>query len=257
MGALSRALPIDRRAFHLYRANFWRIFLVAGTIFAPLSLFSAIANHKAEDLLHDQGSSTYFGIIAFAASALAMFGYALCCGLVDKMIVGPEFGHRKESLREALRSLPYARLVALDLLTAVGIAVGLVLGVIPGIVLFTFIALAPPLLVSEHRGVISSMKRSARLVRHAFWLTFFVVTLPVLVEHEVFALVELLFDLPLLVLWLAHLAASVFLLALVVLCEVTLAFTLVEQQDQVDQLQGETPGADDRPHRTPRTRTAS
>jgi hypothetical protein len=67
-------------------------------------------------------------------------------------------------------------------------------------------------------------------VRRAFLLTFLVVTLPVLIEHEVFAVIELLFDLPLLVLWLAHLAASVFVLAVVVLCEITLALTLVEQE---------------------------
>jgi hypothetical protein len=135
-------------------------------------------------------------------------------------------------LREALQTLPYGRLVLLDLLTAVGVAVGLVLGIIPGLVLFTLIALAPPLVVSEHRGVWSSMKRSALLVRRAFWVTFLVVTLPVVLEHEVFALVELLFELPLLILWLAHLAASVFVLALVVLCEITLAFTLVEREER-------------------------
>ena len=35
-------------------------------------------------------------------------------------------------------------------------------------------------------------------------------------------------------LWLAHLAASVFVLAVVVLCEVTLAFTLVEREHDVE-----------------------
>jgi len=58
------------------------------------------------------------------------------------------------------------------------------------------------------------------------------VTLPVFVEHEIFAAVELLFELPLLVLWLAHLAASVFVLALVVLCEITLALTLVDAEQR-------------------------
>ena len=69
-----------------------------------------------------------------------------------------------------------------------------------------------------------------RLVRGAFWLTFFAVTLPVFVEHEVFAVIELLFDLPLYAMWLLHVAASVFVLAIVVLCEITLALTLAEQE---------------------------
>jgi hypothetical protein len=129
-----------------------------------------------------------------------------------------------------LRTLPYGRLFALDLLTTTGIAIGLVLGVLPGVVLFTFIALAPPLMVSEHLGVRASMRRSIHLVRGAFWLTFFAVTLPVFVEHEVFAVIEVLFDLPLYAMWLLHVAASVFVLAIVVLCEITLALTLAEQE---------------------------
>ena len=202
--------------------------------FAPLSLFSTLANHEADDWVDEAGDGTYYGLVAYAATALVIFGYALCCGLLDKMIVGPEFGHRKESFGKAVRTLPYWRLICLDVVTAAGIAVVLALGVLPGLVLFTFIALAPPLMVSEHRGVWSSVKRSAVLVRRAFWVTFVVVTLPVLVEHEIFALVELLFDFPLVVLWLAHLAASVFVLAVVVLCEVTLAFTLVEREHDIE-----------------------
>ena len=230
MSVLARLMPVDRRAFRLYRRHFWKIALVSAVIFAPLSLFSALANRAADDWIDDPGNGTWFGLLAFAASALVIFGYALCCGLLDKLVVGPEFGHPAEPLGRVLRTLPYGRLVGLDLLTAVGIAVGLALGVIPGIVLFTFIALAPPLMVSERLGVWGSIKRSAHLVRGAFFLTMLAVTIPVFIEHEIFAAVELLFDLPLLVLWLAHLVASVFVLALVVLCEITLALTLAEQE---------------------------
>jgi hypothetical protein len=80
----------------------------------------------------------------------------------------------------------------------------------------------------------SALRRSASLVRHAFWVTFLVVTLPVLLEHEVFAALELLLDLPFVLLWLAHLAAAVLVLAVVVLCETTLAFTLAERQRAED-----------------------
>jgi hypothetical protein len=230
VSTLDRVVPVDRRALQLFRRNFWKIVLVAAVIFAPLSLFSAVANQQAEEWIGDAHFGVSVGALAFAATALVLFGYALCCGLLDKMVVGPEFGHAPETLGHALRTLPNTRLVALDLLTAAAIAIGLVVAIIPGLVLFTFIALAPPILVSEHRGVISSMKRSASLVRHAFWVTFLVVTLPVFVEHEVFAAVEVVFDLPLVLLWLLHLLASVFVLAVVVLCEVTLAFTLLEQE---------------------------
>jgi len=222
--------PIDRRALRLYRQHFWKILVVSAVVFAPLSLFSAVVSHRSEDLIDDGGSGPLLGLLALVATALVVFGYALCCGLLDKMVVGPEFGHPAESLGRSLRTLPYGRLVALDLVTTLGIAMGVVAGVLPGILFFTFVALAPPLLVSEHRGVWSAMKRSAALVRHAFWLTFLVVTLPVIVEHQVFAAIELLFDLPLVLLWLTHLAASVFVLAVVVLCEITLAFTLVENE---------------------------
>jgi hypothetical protein len=230
MGSLGRVVPVDRRALRLYRRNFWTIVMVSGVVFAPLSLLSTIANQRADDLLDDGGSAPLLGAFALVASALMIFGYALCAGLLEKVVVGPEFGHPRESVSEALRTLPYGRLVGLDLLTTVGVIVGLVLGVIPGLVFFTFVALAPPLLVYEHRGVLSAMRRSASLVRRAFVVTFLVVTLPVLLEHEIFAGLELLVDLPLVVLWLMHLVAAVAVLAVVVLCETTLAFTLVGEE---------------------------
>jgi hypothetical protein len=223
-------MPVDRRALRLYRRNFWTIFFVSAVVFAPLSLFAAITNQRAADWVDDPGNGALLGSLAFAASALMLFGYALCAGLLDKLVVGPEFGHPKESIRQALRTLPYAQLVGLDLLTTVGVIVGLVLGVVPGLVLFTFAALAPPLMVSEHRGVLSSLRRSGSLVRHAFVITFLVVTLPVFVEHEIFGAIELLVDFPLVVLWALHLLASVFVLALIVVCETTLAFTLVDEE---------------------------
>ncbi|MET0920076.1 MAG: hypothetical protein ABWY77_02620 [Acidimicrobiia bacterium] len=230
MSVLDRVVPIDKRAFAMFRSHFWEIVLVSAVVFAPLSLFSALMNHQAEEWIEDSGSRAAIGVLAFVATSLAMWGYALCSGLLDKMVVGPAFGHPEVSLKTALRTLPYLRLVTLDVLTAAVIAIALTLGVVPGLVLFTFIALAPPLMVSEHRGVMSSLRRSVSLVRQAFWLTLLVVTLPVFVEHEIFAAVEVLFDLPLAALWLAHLGASVFVLAIVVLCEITLAFTLVEQE---------------------------
>lgn len=221
---------MDRRALRLYRENFWTIALVSAVVFAPLSLFSAIVNQQAEHWVDDSGITPLFAVVVFVASALMIFGYALCSGLLDKMVVGPEFGHPRESLSSALRSLPYARLIGLDLLTTIAITVGLLLGLVPGILLFTLVALAPPLLISEQRGVWSAMRRSASLVRRAFAATFVVVTLPVAVEHQVFAGLELLTALPLLSLWALHLVAAVFILAVVVLCETTLAFTLVQEE---------------------------
>jgi hypothetical protein len=86
------------------------------------------------------------------------------------------------------------------------------------------------LLISEQRGVWSAMRRSASLVRHAFVATFAVVTLPVVIEHEIFAGLELITELPLVVMWALHMLAAVFVLAIVVLCETTLAFTLAEEE---------------------------
>lgn len=245
MSVVARLVPVDRRAFRLYREHFWQILVVSAVIFAPLSLFSTLVNREADDWIDDPGYGPIYGVIAFAASALVIFGYALCCGLLDRLVVGPEFGHGRESLGRVLRTLPYGRLVTLDLVTTAAIAVGLAFGLIPGLVLFTFIALAAPLMVAERLGVMASLKRSAHFVRHAFWLTFLVVTFPVFVEHEILAFVELLFDLPLVVMWLAHLAAAVFVLALVVLCEITLALTLAGQERAASAQEGVEVGVTD------------
>ena len=57
--------------------------------------------------------------------------------------------------------------------------------VVPGLIFYTFFSLVGPAVVMEDRGVFDGFRRSMRLVRGHFWLTFVLVTLPILFEEDV------------------------------------------------------------------------
>ena len=81
--------------------------------------------------------------------------------------------------------LPLGRLVAADVVLAVATLVGLALFVVPGVVIFTLWSLVGPVITIEDRSVGSALRRSWQLVRPCFWLTLFLVTLPLQVEQAV------------------------------------------------------------------------
>jgi hypothetical protein len=76
---------------------------------------------------------------------------------------------RRHSLLEIARTVPYARLIAVDVLVALGTAVGVILLVLPGIVFYTWFALAAPVVKIERLGVRAALRRSRELVRGNFW----------------------------------------------------------------------------------------
>src|SRR5438552_3168370 len=90
------------------------------------------------------------------------------------------------SLREVAGGLSYGRLIAVDLLFGVAIAVGLVLLIVPGIIFFTWFALAGPIVELEGRGVRSALRRSRALVRGRFW-TVLGVLVPITLASEAVA----------------------------------------------------------------------
>ena len=80
-------------------------------------------------------------------------------------------------------------------------------------------------------SVRTAIARSVDLTRRHPLVTVVVVTLPVLFEHELLDALDVLWDLSFLVLFGAHIAMAVLVLAPVVLCEIALAFTLLDQTE--------------------------
>lgn len=81
---------------------------------------------------------------------------------------------RKASLAECVQAsvsvlLP---LMALSILTSVGVALGMVLLIVPGIMLMVAWSVAAPAMVEERTGILESIERSNDLTRGARWKIF-------------------------------------------------------------------------------------
>jgi hypothetical protein len=220
-----------RTAFRVYRAHPLAIGGIAAAVFAPLALVDAFGSTQAEHLFNTGGPNVVVGAMVLAGTSLLTAGSAVGAGLLDSF-VAPEFIRGDpRPFGDALRSLPAGRLVVLDLTVSVIVAIGTVLGGIPGLIAFTLLCLAGPLLVRGNLSVRGAMTRSADLTRRHVLVTVAVVTLPVVFEHELLDALDILWDFSFVVLFGAHILMAVLVLAPVVLCEIALAFTLLEESE--------------------------
>jgi hypothetical protein len=197
---------------------------------APLAVIEALTVAFVHDRADGSGSGQVLAVGAFLGISLLMLGSALCAGLLDTL-VGHEFGEEDLGFGRAVRTLPYRRLIGVDLSQAVVVGTGSVLGFVPGMIAFTLTCLAGSLVMIEHRSVWSALTRSVDLTRRRFLLTFSVVTLPVAVEHQVLHALMAWFDAPLVAVWVVHAVAAIVVLVPVVVIEITLAHHLMRDRE--------------------------
>ena len=167
-------------AFGIFRRRFRLIAGVALVVFAVSAGVDLLA-----DELTDRTTNPALVVAVLMATSFAVLGTEFYAGLLDRVVGEEERGHPRQSLGRVLRTLPYGRLIAADLLLAIGTAALMLLLVIPGVIFFTWFSLVGPVIVMEDRKVFDGFRRSRRLVRGNFWLVFLLVTLPVLVEEQV------------------------------------------------------------------------
>jgi hypothetical protein len=133
-----------------------------------------------EVLRHDLGAEIALGVVLAVAFQLYV-GYA-------ELLVAADRG---EGPRPSVRTLFHRAAAVLPTLLAASIvAVSLPLAatgllVLPGLWLLTLWGLFAPAVVHERLGTRAALRRSAALVRRAFWPVAIAVTLPVLFEHAV------------------------------------------------------------------------
>jgi hypothetical protein len=140
---------------------------VAVVLFVPLGFIEAWAEHafelEADDLDAGQlGGLIVAVVVQVATSSLGEVFYA---GAVMSAVSESMEGHRRPPVGKLLRTLPYGGLIVVDILFALGFAVGLVLLVVPGLIFFARYVLAAPLLELERRGVRAAFRRSRALAR--------------------------------------------------------------------------------------------
>ena len=162
-----------------------------------------------------------------------MAGVVVYAGILDKVVGAHLHGHPDLSLREIWRVLPLGRLAAADVLLALATLAGTALFVIPGVVIFTMWSLVGPVITIEDRAVASAFTRSWQLVRHHFWLTLFLVTVPLQLEQAVLHAIHYteLFDHPLVPAFLINGLLGMLISSVVGLVEVVLAYELIARTD--------------------------
>ncbi len=161
---------VVREAARDYVSRFWLLVVAAFAVFVPAGLIEA----AIEELLHGIGEGDNSGAITVAIAAAltttltATFGDVFYTGVVAG-IVSEAWGGVRHGLADIARTLPYGRLLAIDVLFALMVAVGVLAFIIPGVILFTWYALAAPVVKIEGGGVRSAFRRSRELVRGNFW----------------------------------------------------------------------------------------
>jgi len=177
------------RLFSLY-ARIWRTYfawgpsllLLAAAVFVPLGLVHAIPTHfEVESLDFDAGVELFaLSLALLALTGVGLLGEVFYAGTVTILLTHPGEDHEPPSLRQIAAELNYGRLIAIDVVYVVLVALGLTLFVVPGVLAFVYLGLAAPVVEMEGRTVRGALRRSWRLVRGHFWLV-----LAVLVPIEV------------------------------------------------------------------------
>jgi hypothetical protein len=227
-----RARDVVRPAMRTYREQFWR---VAGTAYFVFGIVAAV-DAFATVLVIDRHVSRPIGaaVTSVLAGAFAMAGVVIYAGILDKVVGAHLHGHPNLPIRKIPSVLPLGRLVAADVVLSIATVLGLALFVVPGIVVFTMWSLVGPIITIEDRTVAAAFTRSWHLVRHHFWLTFVLVTLPLQVEQAVLHAINYtaLFDHPVLPAVLLNGLLGTAVGSVVGLVEVVLAYELIHRDRQ-------------------------
>jgi hypothetical protein len=185
-----RARDVYVRTLRAFRARAGYLLILGAVVFVPLGLLSALADRADEIHAGSLGDVFNLGTIALIAGLTAQAGTTLLGEVFYAGAVGLTMRQGEHSsppsLLDVARRLSYGRLIAVDILLTVGVAIGLVLLIVPGVVLFGWFALAGPIVEIEGRGVRAAFARSRQLVRGSFW-TILLVLVPIMLASEVLA----------------------------------------------------------------------
>ncbi|MDQ3893990.1 MAG: hypothetical protein M3292_04900 [Actinomycetota bacterium] len=139
-------------------------------VFVPLGLLDALSDHLGNLDVEDVGGlAEALVVLALGQFAMAALGDQFYAGVAAAAVSEARTGQRRHPLLHLARTLPYATLIAADLLFDAGMTVGLALLVVPGVVFFTVFGLVAPVIKIEGLPLVASFVRSYRLVRGSFW----------------------------------------------------------------------------------------
>lgn len=205
-------------------------------VFVPLGLVHAIPVHYDVTQLDVGGALELLAVVAavLALAATGLIGEVFYTGAVAIALTHPHEG-APPTLREVARTINYGRLIAVDLLYAVLVAVGLAAFFVPGILLYVYLGLAAPVVEIEQQGVRAAFTRSFHLVRGHLWLVAAVlVPLEVAgdaITNAAISLAHTLLGDTLLTEWLADTATNILFTPFYAVAAVLLTVDLIKDRD--------------------------
>jgi hypothetical protein len=136
-------------------------------LFVPFGLLDAIGERFSELEADELSWPELGGLVAglFAQFATTMAGDVFYAGVAMARVSESIEGRPPPGLGALARELPYGRLIAVDVLFSLGLALGLVLLIVPGVVFFVRYVMAASVLETEHLRVRQGFRRSRELAR--------------------------------------------------------------------------------------------
>lgn len=168
----------------------WRVYRQHWLFLVPLSLVVLLPQAVADAFFGDveiHRVDTLTDLAELVSIPLALVinlgGEALYAGIVAAAVVEWLQGRELRDVPGAARSIAYGRLIALDVILALGTVIGLVFLIVPGLVFYTYTAVSPALVELNGVTVRQALRQSFDLVRGNFWRVM-IFTLAVLVGSE-------------------------------------------------------------------------
>jgi hypothetical protein len=178
---LGRAFGIARR----YRAR------VAIGALACLVAPAVGAALLAELVLGDELPAVGTALVGLVMTVLSAGGVVVFVGYLDLVVHRDRHGQTVGSVGEVLLQLPLRRLLAADVLLVAMVAVGSALLLVPGLLVLTWYGLVGSMIVTGGAtSVRDGFALSRRIVRGHFLLVFSMVTVPLILEHDIVLFAE-------------------------------------------------------------------
>jgi hypothetical protein len=169
-------------ALRLYRRH-WTLLVPLGfAVLLPQAIIgSALGGLEIE---HLESFGDYLKLVAISFTVvLSLAGEALLAGVITALVLQWRLGHPLPGLLVFISTLAWLRLIAVDLLLAVGAAIGVILLIVPGLLFLAYFSITPAVVEIEDRGIRDAFRRSALLVRGRVWPVFVLVIGAILVTE--------------------------------------------------------------------------
>ena len=174
-----------RGAGSTYRAHPQVVMGLAAVVFGVSAALDLLATRALQGLSGDHFSAIGLTLVVGLLSGPLSFstaGLVFYAAMLDRIVGHHLHGHEPVGVREAMRTLPWARLLVADLILVAATTIGAALLVVPGLIVFTLFCLVGPLINIEGISVAAAFRHSAALVRRAPWPTALLATIPTYVE---------------------------------------------------------------------------